>query len=664
MKCGRLALCVLVSCGLSLTGTAQEERAIPVVTTAVPIEKVRFAAGPSAVQMRIEVRSPGGALVYDSGWKDGNILDWLPMDSSGQPLAYGAHRLVMKSRNLAGQTSEKEVTLRVNSDGLAVDDQPGASPKITLTAHDGETGQLITTNGDLSFRFGDFLNRHDTEVMRLTRQGNLGIGTDKPQAPLDVNGLIRTSKGILFPDGTILTTAAGIVTHGDGDGGDAHGQSTPNTPNRVRVTRPPILPLTPPSVTQARPAPRPDFTAAWQFTIHPTGVKVGVTDPAFRLDVLGVISTQTEYDIGGSRFAHNFGTQNTFLGASAGNLTMSGTGNTGIGYNALKLDGTGSDNAAIGGWALYNNGTGYKNAASGEFALYNNTSGYENTASGYGALFSSTIGWSNTAFGKSALFNNTGYYNTAVGWEALHDSTGDQNTAIGSDALWKNTSGGKNVATGKSALGQNTTGYSNIAVGDLAGYNLTTGNDNIDIGNPGVADEGGTIRIGSSKQTKTFIAGITGVTTAAAAVPVLVDANGQLGTASSSRRYKFDIAGMGDATEDLMRLRPVTFRYLAHGNNALLQYGLIAEEVADVYPELVTRNKDGEVETVMYQFLAPMLLNEVQKQHRQIEEQQSANKTLAQHTMDMKAENADLRHQLERLMQRVDQLERKHAAME
>jgi hypothetical protein len=106
------------------------------------------------------------------------------------------------------------------------------------------------------------------------------------------------------------------------------------------------------------------------------------------------------------------------------------------------------------------------------------------------------------------------------------------------------------------------------------------------------------------------------------AVNVVIDSNGQLGTVSSSRRYKFDIAGMRDATEGLMRLRPVTFRYRAHGENAPLQYGLIAEEVAEVYPELVTRNKDGEVETVMYQFLAPMLLNELQKEHRRNEEQQ------------------------------------------
>ncbi len=130
------------------------------------------------------------------------------------------------------------------------------------------------------------------------------------------------------------------------------------------------------------------------------------------------------------------------------------------------------------------------------------------------------------------------------------------------------------------------------------------------------------MRIGTnSSQTSTFIAGISGVPIGFAS-PVVVSSSGQLGVAPSSRRYKFDIASMGNATDDLMHLRPVTFRYLAHGENAPLQYGLIAEEAAEVYPELVARDKDGQADAVMYQFLAPMLLNEVQKQHQTIEAQQ------------------------------------------
>jgi hypothetical protein len=236
------------------------------------------------------------------------------------------------------------------------------------------------------------------------------------------------------------------------------------------------------------------------------------------------------------------------------------------------------------------------------------------------------------------------------------------------------------------ALYNNSSGGANIAVGDYAGYNLSTGSSNIDIGNLGVPGDGNTIRIGGGNQiggnqTRAFIAGIRGVTTGAAdAIAVVIDSNSQLGTVSSSRRYKSDIASIGDATDGLMRLRPVTFRYLKYGENGPLQYGLIAEEVAEVYPELVARNKEGEVETVMYQFLAPMLLNEVQKQHGRIEEQQSENKALGQrtaelqaenaalrdqlerHTLDLRTENAALHDQLERLMRRVEQLEAKRNA--
>jgi hypothetical protein len=607
----RLALCVLVLCGLSVTVAAQEERATPVVTAAAPAEKIRFAGSPSAIQMRIEVRSAGGAPVYDSDWKDGNILDWLPQEGSGQPLSFGEYRLVMKTKNLAGQVSEKETSLRVDSSGMAVEGQLSASPKITLTAHDGETGQLIATSGDLSFRFGDFLNRKDTEAMRLTAAGEL-----------NVNGVIRT-KGVMFPDGTILTTA-GAATVGEGDGvmrqrpSASTVPSAPRTPNRGANLKPPILPLNAPTLSAAHPTPRPNFAPDFQFKVTDVGVSVGTTNPAYRLDVTGVINTGTEYDIGGTAFAHNFGTDNAFLGVSAGNFAMSGNDNTANGFYALHYNSTGSWNTGSGAYALNFNTTGHDNAASGWSALFANSTGYDNTASGSQALRNNSTGYFNTAFGfQTLLHNNTGFYNMAIGHQALY----------------------------------NNTGADNLALGALAGYNLTTGNHNIHIANQGVAAEANTIRIGTpGTHNRAFITGIRDVTVGSDAINVVIDSAGQLGTAvgvPSSRRYKFDINSMDCSTDGLMRLRPVTFRYLAHGDNAPLQYGLIAEEVAEVYPELVTRNKDGEVDTVMYQFLAPMLLNEVQKQHRQIEEQ--------------RAENAVLRDQLQRLMQRVDRLEAKPA---
>ncbi len=202
-------------------------------------------------------------------------------------------------------------------------------------------------------------------------------------------------------------------------------------------------------------------------------------------------------------------------------------------------------------------------------------------------------------------------------------------TASGSGALSSNTTGSFNTASGFTALPSNTTGNNNIAIGFNAGANLTTGDNNIAIGSTGVAAESSTIRIGDV-QTRAFIAGIRGVTTGIAnAIPVVVDTAGQLGTVSSSRRFKDDIADMGKASETLMKLRPVTFHYKSDENpgGRTLQYGLIAEEVAEVAPGLAAHSANGKIDTVYYQFLAPMLLNEYQKQQRTIEAQAAQTET-------------------------------------
>jgi len=181
--------------------------------------------------------------------------------------------------------------------------------------------------------------------------------------------------------------------------------------------------------------------------------------------------------------------------------------------------------------------------------------------------------------------------------------------------MYNNTEGSYNTALGQEALMTNVTGNLNIAIGFGAGANVITSN-NIEIGNQGVQSDSGTIKLGTvGTQTSTYIAGIYGTMTSLQGVNVVVDSNGQLGTQSSSRRYKEDIQDMGDATNGLMRLRPVTFRYKKAFDDGSkpVQYGLIAEEVADVYPDLVARSADGQIETVKYQELDSMLLNELQK---------------------------------------------------
>jgi hypothetical protein len=214
-----------------------------------------------------------------------------------------------------------------------------------------------------------------------------------------------------------------------------------------------------------------------------------------------------------------------------------------------------------------------------------------------------------------------GAYNSALGAYALfNNTTGGGNSAIGNGALTNNTTGINNTATGGNALSRNTTGSNNIAIGSGAAQNVSGSNsNNIHIGNIGSAADSGTILIGTpGNQTSFFGAGVRGVTTGNPdAIPVVIDSAGQLGTISSSRRVKRDIEDMGDTTDTILALHPVRFHYQAHGPDSPLQYGLIAEEVAEVAPDLVARNKDGEIETVYYDKINAMLLNHVQKLTRE-----------------------------------------------
>ena len=196
-------------------------------------------------------------------------------------------------------------------------------------------------------------------------------------------------------------------------------------------------------------------------------------------------------------------------------------------------------------------------------------------------------------------------------------------------ALGANTTGAENTATGLNALYSNTTGSANIAEGFEAGYNLTTGSNNIDIGNSGVVGEGNTVRIGAT-QTGTYIAGISSAKVTGSVV--YVTSKGQLGVLASSERFKTAIAPMASDTAKLDQLRPVTFR-LKSDAMGTRQYGLIAEEVAKVYPELVIRDGAGRIDGVRYDELAPMLLNEAQQQAariRDLEQQVAELKNLKQ----------------------------------
>jgi trimeric autotransporter adhesin len=348
----------------------------------------------------------------------------------------------------------------------------------------------------------------------------------------------------------------------------------------------------------------------------------------------------------------NTGSYNTACGAEALLDNTTGGLNTAIGYRALHINTGGTYNTASSASALESNTTGGLNTASGYQALYSNTIGGYNTASGVNALLSNTEGGYNTASGVNALFSNTtGTYNMASGYQALYSNTiGGYNTASGVNALlsnttgafnaangvfvlYNNTTGNFNTANGPGALFSNTTGSNNVALGATAGFALTTGSNNICIGAGvnGVAGESNTTRIRNV------------YTTVANGRAVYVNADNKIGTLSSSRRFKHDIQPMDRSSETLFSLKPVTFRYKKDADpSQALSFGLIAEDVAEVSPELITRDEEGKPQTVRYEAVNAMLLNEFLKEHKTIAELKS---TIAQQQKEIQTLLATVREQ-------------------
>lgn len=278
--------------------------------------------------------------------------------------------------------------------------------------------------------------------------------------------------------------------------------------------------------------------------------------------VTGTLNATTQLDIGGNKAmtqSESYTVANIGVGAGVLNTISSGTYNTAMGWDSMEFTTTGVGNAAF----------------------------------GYGSLTSNTTGGNNTAVGGWALLSNqTGSFNTGVGGQAGQSMTG---------------------------------GSGNTLLGFNAGASLTTGDYNIEIGYgvQGTSSDAGVIRIGNANQTSTYLAGVYGVTTGTMGAEVFIDAAGQLGTKSSSIRYKEEVQNMGDTSDKMYNLRPVTFRYkqaLADGSKPV-EYGLIAEEVAQIYPDMVSRNAKGQIETVQYSKLTPMLLNEVQKLRQLLDQQ-------------------------------------------
>ncbi len=288
--------------------------------------------------------------------------------------------------------------------------------------------------------------------------------------------------------------------------------------------------------------------------------------------------------------------------------------------------------------------------AEGSNALSLLGTGAGNTGIGWYSLFSVGAGNFNTGVGAGTLVLNTGDSNTAVGAAALLlNTSGTENTAVGTGALVHNDTGSFNIAIGDDTLNNNVSGSGNIIVGGFgAGFNIVAGSNNIYIG-AGVSangpfDESDTIRINDSAPaaggatSQVFVAGIDGSTVGAVNSPVLVNPNGQLGTAVSSARFKKDIDRMGKTSEAIFSLKPVTFHYKEDTTNTP-QCGLIAEEVAKVNPALILTDKEGKPYSVRYEQVNAMLLNEFLKEHRKVE---SLEQAMAEQQKQIKALTASL----------------------
>jgi hypothetical protein len=303
-----------------------------------------------------------------------------------------------------------------------------------------------------------------------------------------------------------------------------------------------------------------------------------------------------------------------------------GLGNTAVGWFALSSNIDNDFSTAVGAGALLFNRES-SNTAVGAAALLFNDQGSDNTAVGVAALLNNIDGFQHTACGSGALFSNT---------------TGVQNTAFGFDALRNTTTGGTNVAVGRGALVLNTTGSSNIALGFNAGVNVTTASNVISIGSSG-----------ANVSNSCFIGNIFGVTTVNVGTPVLVDSAGQLGTISSSRRFKHEIKSMDEASEAILALKPVTFHYKSDKKDTP-QFGLIAEDVAKVNPDLVVRDENGDIYSVRYDQVNAMLLNEFLKEHRRVEELKSA---MAQQRKDFETAMTRQQKTTEALVARLNEQE-------
>jgi hypothetical protein len=666
----------MVVCALCATATAQDgssQRSSLTITASATDEHVRITAPSSIVQMHVEVYAAGGEKLFDQEIRGGNVFDWHLQDGQGQRLAPGSYVCVITAKSISGKFTQKIGTVRVETKSVSL--RPAASSQLsvqqtqvigpvednsswtipakddpqtpTVIANDGTDGQMIRGRGALTFRIGNFFTGNDTEQMRLTEAGNLGIGTSDPRSRLDVAGTIRAERFLMAkPKSNGVDKAATATDSVTTDSGD-------------------FQPLIMGSGTQ-------DRLAKWTDNAGTLGdsgitetagglVGIGTTAPSAKL-VVSTNSSTLPPAAGIARFADADGVQTTVFadsfgtnpifnvrranGTAAAPLALQANQLIGVigasGYGASAYSGT---RARVGFFASEN----WTNTANGTYLTFNTTANGTAIAGGTERIRIDSngrvgIATNSPQFPLDVFGNINTLQNYYINGIRVISSPGGQNLFVGSNA-GSTASGGSDTFVGYEA-GFQTTGVNNSFFGDQAGFSNLTGSDNtvlgffadvassdLDhataIGSGAVVSSSNTIALGRANGSDVVdVPGKLQIDTmgSSGGSPLCLNGSNRVALCmASSLRFKTQVDPFFGGLEIVSRLRPVVFTWKEDSKRDV---GLAAEEVERVEPLFTLRNKQGEIEGVKYNQLSAIFINAFKEQQDQIAALRTANTAL------------------------------------